>query len=486
MPESFSPRHKVAFVIDTLGFQEILSIPIVSAAAKARGHTVALFEFSRNPKKACREIVSFAPDIVAYSISSNEAQRYLQINDTIKKSGKFFSLFGGPHPTYYPQFIEKDGVDAICTGEGDLCFPEFLDRFGTDAMYEVSNFSFKTPDGGYRKNPVAHLVEDQDSLPFPDRSQLYEKSYFMARNPIKMFMAARGCPYDCSYCFVHAFNSMYKGKGAIIRTKSVEYLIAEIKDVARKYPLKCIRFADDIFALERNWLEEFAEEYPGKVGLPFTCFLRPNVIKDEYAKLLKKAGCRSAYIAIECANEDIRRRIANRPISNDQIISACAHLKKHGIRVGTFNMVGLPDETERDILDTIDLNRRIGADYAEASIFQPYPGTSITEFCRTNGYLEDGAEQCEGEYAKSVLKGTPAFKQKVLVLHRLFTMMVDHPRIRRLVGLLSKASWMNGILTIASRFYYGINMHRRIYGSPIPWWLRLHGAWRFFLSKSRV
>ena len=91
-------KRRVAFVVDRLGFQEMLSIPILSALARGRGHTTALFEF-RRPARACARIASFAPDIIAYSVCSSEAERYLEINRFLRSRLRFFSLFGGPHPT---------------------------------------------------------------------------------------------------------------------------------------------------------------------------------------------------------------------------------------------------------------------------------------------------------------------------------------------------------------------------------------------------
>ena len=52
----------------------------------------------------------------------------LKMNAQLKKDFKFFSIMGGPHPTFDKSVIEEDGIDAICTGEGDFSFPEFVRR----------------------------------------------------------------------------------------------------------------------------------------------------------------------------------------------------------------------------------------------------------------------------------------------------------------------------------------------------------------------
>ncbi|NQU75757.1 MAG: radical SAM protein, partial [Planctomycetes bacterium] len=480
------PQHKIAFVINRLGFQEVLSIPLVSALAKERRHATALFEYAPRPAETRKEIAGFAPDIVAYSVCSNEAERYLQINRELKDSCEFFSLFGGPHPTFFPRFVEADGVDAICRGEADLCFGRFLDLFGTGQMYAVSNFSFKMPGGQIKENPLADLAGDLDAVPFPDRGLLYEKNRFMARNPIKVFMAGRGCPYQCSYCFNHLFNGMYRGKGKILRIKSVNYLIREIRQVAEKYPLTFVKFHDDVFGSDGDWLAEFADRFPKEVGLPFFCYARPNMISDHYCRLLKAAGCYSVSMAIESGNEKLRTAVLNRKVTNEQIVAASRHLREAGIRIYTLNMIGLPGETEKEIFETIELNQIAGSDFADASILQPYPGTQLTEYCKQTGYLDDENCRFESQFSESTLNFDEKFKNKLFVLHRLFPLLVDRPGLKRLLGTLYRTRFLNGLLNVIYRSYYGRHVHGRIYAGKIPFTIRLRGAVDLLLSKGRI
>src|SRR6516165_4926841 len=92
---------------------------------------------------------------------------------------------------------------------------------------------------------------------------------------------------------------MFKGDGRkIMRRRSVDDLITEIKDVAQRYPVaRFVRFADDVFVVnkEDEWLEEFAERYPKEVGLPFYCLIRCNALTENVARLLQKAGCNRDY-----------------------------------------------------------------------------------------------------------------------------------------------------------------------------------------------
>ena len=482
-------KIKIVFVIDKIGFLELSSIPILSSLVKKQGHYVKVIEFSRNPQKACNEIISWNPNILAYSICSNETKRYLEINKILKKSkDSFFSLFGGPHPTFAPSFIKEEGVDAICRGEADICFPVFLQNFDTDKMYETSNFSFKKAAGEIKDNPLTFLVSDLDTLPFPDRDIVYSQSRFLASSPIKSFFAGRGCPFNCSYCFNHAFNAMYKGKGKILRTKSVTYLFNEIQTVRNKHPLNFIKLHDDIFGADRDWLMEFANRYPREIRLPFLCHAHPNMITDEYCRQLKKAGCYSVCVAIECGNEQIRDSILNRKINNKQIISSCENLRKYGIRIYTLNMIGLPGESDSEIFQTIELNQQCRVDFADASIFQPYPGTRIAEYCKTYGYLSNWDEVFKGQYLTTVLNFKSDFKEKIYILHKLFPIIVDYPKLKLLLKFTFKLKKFlsKKAINLVYKLYYGLILHRRIYASKIPLIIRLRGAFLLLISKHRV
>lgn len=479
-------KLRIAFVIDRIGVVDILSIPQVAGWVLQRGHAVTLVEYGSDPRRAVRELQAFAPDIVAYSVCSNEIDRYLAINRALKRRMAFFALFGGAHPTYIPAVIREDGVDAICRGEGDLAFPLFLDRFGTDAQYEVPNFAFHLPGDEIRENPLADLVPELDAFPFPARSLIFDKSPFMARSPIKAFMAGRGCPFGCAHCFNSAYNRLYAGKGRILRTKSVGYLVKEIQGVRERYPLTFVRFHDDVFGYDSDWLMEFARRYPREIGLRFSCYMHPRMATENTVRLLKDAGCHAVCMAIECGNERIRNDMLNRAVSNDEIEMAAQRFKAAGLRLFTFNMVGVPGENEDDILETIRLNRRIGTDFADVSIFQPYPGTQAHAYCRENGLLTSESGGFDNIYSRSYLNLDEGFKHRIFVWHKLFLTLIRHPGIEQWARRLPEWRWVDECLHLYYRFQYGHLLHKRIYASSIPLRVRLLGARNVLLSKNRI
>lgn len=141
------------------------------------------------------------------------------------------------------------------------------------------------------RNQVRYLIEDLNTLPFPDRSVYYQRYDFLKNYPAKHFMSGRGCPFGCSFCFNHQLLKIYHNKGRYVRRKSPGYFISEIEEVKKRYGFKVAIFDDDIFAVNAGWLNDFIPAFRKRVGVPFACCIRVDVISEEIIKLLKEGGC---------------------------------------------------------------------------------------------------------------------------------------------------------------------------------------------------
>jgi anaerobic magnesium-protoporphyrin IX monomethyl ester cyclase len=228
---------EVLFIFKSENFLAPVGLCIISAVARQKGCQTYLCEM--NSDDPFDSISRIRPDIIAYSSSTGEAKHYLGLNRLIKKEHPhIFTIMGGPHPTFYPQMIKDSSLDAVCIGEGETAFSRLLDAFllgrpidGVPNIYTDPNQSVI----------VDNLIEDLDSLPFPDYSLLYDNTP-MGRLPLKNFIASRGCPYSCTYCFNHKWNAIYKGKGNIVRRHSVDYVLDNIIKVRKRWPLSCVKF----------------------------------------------------------------------------------------------------------------------------------------------------------------------------------------------------------------------------------------------------
>jgi anaerobic magnesium-protoporphyrin IX monomethyl ester cyclase len=480
---------RVLFVAQQTDY-EPQGIMHLSSALKASGHQVDLVVAThRDPVEAARE---FQPDVAAYSVITGSQRYYLDLNRRIKgEVNGVFSVFGGPHPTFFPEMVEEEGVDGICRGEGEEAMVDLVDALaggGPEAVLGIENWSFRRNgdggDAGIISNPVRPYVTDLDSLPFPDRALVYERDPISAASKIKHFLTGRGCPYNCTYCFNHALGELYRGKGRRFRLRSVDNVLEEVRWVREHYPLEFVVFVDDTFVLSKEWLAEFADEYPRRIGLPFFCNTRANLVTAEQVELLKEAGCHCASMGIETASDRLRNDLLKRHMSREQIVEAAHLIREGGLHLTTTNMIGLPTSSLEDDWETLKLNAQVRPSYAHVFIFQPYPRTELGEFTREHGWMV-GTFDDIGEVAwdHSVLRFDEAHKRALSVLQRFFAIAVEWPRLIPLVKRLTTIP-DNRLFWLLNKAWKGWAIKNRVH--PVRLSLRevVETAWHFLRIKS--
>lgn len=380
---------KVLFVFKSENFLAPIGLCVISAIVRQEGHEPFLAEV--NSENVLEKVSRLKPDIVAYSSSTGEAKHYLRINRKIKeKFPEIFTIMGGPHPTFFPEMINESALDCICQGEGEGALADiFLALPYGESLNDISNIITKA-NLEYNKNKVRHLIEDLDSLPFPDYALLYDNTP-MGNYPLKNFMIGRGCPYYCTYCFNPAWNKLYQGKGRIIRRHSVDYVIEDIERVKKRWPLSNVKFYDDIFTYRPDdWLMEFASKYKKRIALPFFILTRADLLTEEMVKLLKFAGCRTISMSIEAGNQEVRNKLLKRNMTDEQIVKAHLLCEKYDIRTFTNCIIGLPDTRISHDIESIDLSVKCKVDWVEYLIFHPYPGTELgNQVINTGMYTPD-------------------------------------------------------------------------------------------------
>src|SRR3989344_5955490 len=240
---------------------EPLGLMYISSVLKKAGHQTkaALIDHeTQNYDNILKTVEEFNPDIIAGRVMTGGQNMFLDIIRKLKKKNNLFSLIGCIHPTFYPKEIESEGLDIISLGEAEDAIVELANNLdqGKD-ITKIQNLWVKQK-GKIYKNDISHLVEDIDSIPFPDRELVYEHDLWK-NEPIRHFVACRGCAYRCTYCFNNTMAKVYKDKGNWVRWRSVDSLIQEIKGVLENYGGEMVYFQDDIFIMNKPWLREFAQ-----------------------------------------------------------------------------------------------------------------------------------------------------------------------------------------------------------------------------------
>jgi anaerobic magnesium-protoporphyrin IX monomethyl ester cyclase len=450
---------KIMFVNDWE--TENLGIMYISSVLKAHGHVTDLILSNQCAENILQSIKEFHPDIIGFSVFTVNQNLTLNLATLLKKNGvEALIIAGGPHPTFFPDFIDNECIDIINIGEGEYSLLDLANAVDNHSdIRGIQNFYVKK-DGKIYKNPLRPLVNIEE-LPDPD-IDIFFKYYAINYKGLYMFTASRGCPYDCNFCFNHQWNNLYKacGNQNVIRLKSVEKCMHEIEEVAKKVELKFIDFVDSTFNLDRKWFLKFFECYSKRIGVPFSVNLRANLIDEEIVKALAETNCcRLVRVGIEVGNEKLRREVLNKNISNNSIYNMAALIKKHKIPLCALLMFGLPGETVADAFETIEMMQKIQPDFFNATVFHPYPGMKITKYAIKKGYIteKDLLKLGERKYERynSILQQSDI--NTVMNIHKFHMVLIRFqflsPFIKKLVRLKPNPIF-NFIFVISRRFNY--------------------------------
>jgi len=455
---------RILFIVKSLYTMERLGVMYMSSLAVARSwETRLIIADEQDEESICAEVTKWDPQIVAFSCMSPEYANLSRLARSLRPISRAFVLFGGPHPTFFQDIIEEDFVDAVAFGEGDISFGVFLEGYpaeftGTPGMH------FRT-ERGIVRNPPAPFIQDLDSVPFPDREMLLRSKPALRNSHTHLFMASRGCPNQCAYCFNHSYNEMFESAGKVFRRRSVENLLREMRQTRDSHGTRFAYLDDDIFTLcNVAWLEEFAARYPVEVGVPFMCNLHVKAANERKVRLLKQAGCRLVCFGIECGDEQVSRSLLRRNITNDEIAGLAKTLRDFDIPFITQNLMALPTDQPLNVdLKTLDLNIRCRPDYAVAHLFFPLPGTQLSRYAQEHGYYSAADDVLpEGTNTFSALRfPSPTEKTRVERLHKLFGVVVSFPFLRPLVPLLIKLP-LGRLYYLISVAWYGFSLRVRL------------------------
>ncbi len=373
--------------------------------------------------------------IVCYTSMTNEYGYIEDIAGRVRQvfGGNITQIIGGPHPTFFPEMIPLNIFDAVCVGEGDNAIVRFVQRKMDGKISPLENIFDKNND--LKKLELAPLLKG-DEIPAPDM-ELYQGKGVLD-NEYFGIATGRRCPYKCSYCHNHLSAKLYRGLGKYHAQRPVENVIDEAKSALAAYHVKKFKFFSEVLGLDRRWLREFAESFRSKVGVPFDTFFRADQADEEIIELLSVAGCVSVEIGLETGNED-RRFWLDKKISNKQVHYAVELLKEKDISIATTNMLGLPDETYEQALETIHLNRELKVDHAWFILYVPFPKTDLGDYAFNAGMLEEG-------FMKKLVRMNPHDRsllhfegiQRIEILHKFSYLVLHYDWFEPIATYLSK------------------------------------------------
>lgn len=301
-------------------------------------------------------------------------------------------VVGGVYASTLPEDALASGADFVVVGEGEK---PLLELARGKKPEKIKGLLFRK---GRRiiSTGRAEAVKNLDSLPFPARHLMPMETYVRnsprGRVDLKTasIITSRGCPFDCSFCSVHAVS------GYGWRARSAENVIAEIRELAEMHGVEHIEFEDDNLTLERKRAMELFEglaELNGKLRKPVTWAapngIRINSLGREMLALMKRSGCISLNLALEHGSREMLRKM-NKQVDlekAEEVVGLCSELR---LPISIFVIVGYPGETGELFEEGLNFLKRLrnaGAKRFLPFFAQPYPGTRLFEYCREEGYF---------------------------------------------------------------------------------------------------
>ena len=366
-----------------------------------------------------RKVSEYKPDLILYSVVEDTYYDALMMMESIRHLN-IMSVVGGVFAINAPEVcIENELINIVCRYEGEGVVHDIVKALRDNKDWrEVPGIWYKDS-GKIIKNPFQPLVNLNEII--PDYS-LFHKDRFLRPIGGKIVRAVnletyRGCPYSCTFCNSPMTRKIDK---QYLRRKSNDQVRKEIDHYIKTLNPDYLFIIDDSF-LARPRKEMFEllsllKEY----GLPWWCNTRLENVDEELLLAMKEAHCDRIQFGIESGDEEYRKNMLKRPITDSVYYEKAKILNESGIPYGLNIIIGMPDETKEHVFKTIELLRNIkGYDGLSVSVFIPYRGTELRDIAVAKGYVDEDWIACaQGlQSTDSVLKMPKPFLQKEEVIH---------------------------------------------------------------------
>jgi ribosomal peptide maturation radical SAM protein 1 len=296
-------------------------------------------------------------------------------------------------------------VDAICSGEGDRAFPEFIERLqcGDDPI-DVAGISTRPKVGrelrvlGGAPSRPSEMVADLDQLPFPDFKDFFEAAArFSSAGTMALrmvFETSRGCwwgqKHHCTFCGLN-------GSTMAFRYKTAGRAILEIRHLVEAYGMftKRVSAADNIMPLD--YFQTFLPQLEAlDLDLDLFYETKSNLTEAQVAQY-QRAGLSQIQPGIESMSSSIlslmRKGVS--ALQNIQLLKWCA---QYGIRAHWNYLYGFPGEEAAHYEGQAELLSKL-------SHLMPPVGCAPVRFDRFSPYHNN-----PDEFGLSHLRPYPAYK----------------------------------------------------------------------------
>jgi len=325
-----------------------------------------------------KKIKHISPEVVGISCLTTAMGNAARLIKQIKQANPQTTvILGNIHPTLFPEeTLKKEIGDIVIRGEGEEALQETIAALSRgNGLEEIKGISY-IHKGECRHNPDRGIIDDLDSLPYPDWHSLdlrHYKRYPMLGIYNKLILAvqgSRGCPYNCLFCSQDKF---YKKP----RYRDVKKIVNEIEYLYEKFRVDYIGFVDAYFPFSKTSGLEFCDEFMRRKlhkKIKWITEMRVDSVDLELMRRMKESGLELIMYGFEVGDARILDSIGKKATLS-QARQAMEYTKKCKIRsIGLF-MLGLPEDTKETCSETIRFAKELDPDICKFNIAVPFPGS---------------------------------------------------------------------------------------------------------------
>jgi anaerobic magnesium-protoporphyrin IX monomethyl ester cyclase len=204
---------------------------------------------------------------------------------------------------------------------------------------------------------------------------------FFRRLPIACAVVTRGCPGACTFCAGHTIQ------GHRIRSRTTGNVVSEIQQLKKDHGVREMHFLDDNLSARPAFASALCEAFiENRLDITWCCpnGLRLDTLDAALLSLMKRSGCHSVSVGIESGSQAVLDA-ARKGLRLDDIEEKVRLMRRAGLEVCAFFILGFPMDTPETIRETIRFARRLPLHRATFSSYLPLPGSGLT-----NRMLESG------------------------------------------------------------------------------------------------
>lgn len=362
-----------------------LGLGYLASSLRDAGHEVQIVDcIAKNINvKTIQELVKKEqPQLIGVTILTIYFKEARELISKIKECSSAYIIIGGHHVTALPiESLEKTGADFAVVGEGEETIVELANKIVTNQAYsDVKGICYKSVKGRIIVNSPRSLIDNLDNIPFPAWDLFGLRSYpyvphgiFNRRFPSVGIITSRGCPFDCTFCAVKLTF------GKKLRTRSAKNVVDEIELLSSKFGVKEFHFEDDNFNASKVHAMGISQEIiDRKLDISWSCpnGVRIDLLDEELLRKMRESGCYKLSVGIESFSQSILNR-AKKHLDINLVPDQIRLIKKAGLEVEGFFILGLPGESEETICNTIKFALDLPLDFARFHLPIPLPGTEI-------------------------------------------------------------------------------------------------------------